>query len=531
LVLQGAVLVALLIACLNLSNLLLVRSLSRAREVAVRVALGAGRAQALRGTLIEAGLLALLGGGLGLAVADAVLRVAQALAPAGMRVAEARLDLRVLGVSFLLALATTLVAALLPSRLVSLVRPHEALRSVERGLAAAPVLRFGRALLAAEVGLSLVLLVGGGLLLQSLRRLEAVDVGFETSRVLAATLNLPALRYPEPRQRLAFFEELARRVSALPGVESAAFANRFPLRGGWGTGILLDTSERTSERDYQPADAQAVSLRYFETLGVPLLRGRTLGPEDHAGAPPVAVVNETFARHFFPAHEVVGRRFRRGPQAPWVEIVGVVADLRRDGQAAERKPGLYFAAAQTGLYPVPLSDLAVRSGLAKEALALAIQKEVRALDPEQPLNRVETLQEALEAGLTSRRFAGLLLSSFAALALVLAMVGIYGVTAYSVSRRTSEMGLRLALGAPPLGLVRLVLGETGRSFVLGLALGFAGALLLTRFLTSLLFATPPTDPATYAGTAALLAGAGLLAAALPAWRASRVDPAVALRSE
>jgi putative ABC transport system permease protein len=531
LVLMGAVLVALLIACLNLSNLLLVRSLARAREVAVRVALGAGRAQALRGTLLEALLLALAGGSLGLALAAAVLRVAAALAPAAVRATEARLDVRVLAVAFLLAVVATLAAAVLPARLVSLVRPQEALRSVERGLAGAPALRFGRVLLVAEVALSLVLLVGGGLLLKSLRRLGAVDVGFETGRVLAATVNLPTLRYPEARHRIAFFEELTRRVSALSGVESAAFANRFPLRGGWGTGVLLDSSEGASERDHRPADAQAVSVRYFETLGVPLLRGRSLGPGDHAAAAPVAVVNEAFGRLFFPGEEVLGRRFRRGSKAPWVEVVGVVADLRRDGQEAERKPGIYFAAAQTDLYPVALSDLAVRSSLAKDALALAIQKEVRALDPEQPLNRVQTLQEALDAGLASRRFAGVLLSAFAALALLLALVGIYGVTAYSVSRRRGELGLRLALGAEPSGLVRLVLSETGRSLALGLALGLAGALLLSRLLASLLFATTPSDPATYVGTAALLAAAGLLAAAVPAWRASRVHPAVALRSE
>lgn len=531
LVLLGAVAVALLIACLNLSNLMLVRSFGRAREIAVRVALGAGRAQALRGTLLETALLALAGATLGLAVASVVLRAMTALAPAEMRAAEAHLDARVWAVSIVLAVLATFLAALLPARLVSGVRPHESLRSVERGLVAAPALRFGRSLLVAEVALSVILLVGGGLMLQSLRRLGAVDVGFETERVLATTINLPSLRYPEPRDRLAFFEELSLRVMALPGVEAVAFANRFPLRGGWGTGILLDTSEGTSEQDYRPADAQAVSPRYFEALGVPLVRGRSFSKEDGPDTPAVAVVTESFASRFFPGREALGHRFRRGPGAPWIEIVGVVADLRRDGQAAPREPGLYLAAAQTGLYPVRLSELAVRSSLPKGALAAAIQGQVRALDPEQPLYRVKTLHESLEADKAGRRFASFLLSAFAGLSLLLALVGIYGVTAYSVSRRTAEMGLRLALGAEPNRLLSLVLQETARSLLLGLALGCLGALVLARLLASLLFATATTDPAAYAGTSAVLVLAGLVAAAVPAWRASRVDATVALRSE
>jgi putative ABC transport system permease protein len=530
LLLVGAVGAALLIACLNLSNLLLVRSLARTRETAVRVALGAGRAQALRGILVEAGLLALVGSALGLLVAHLGLRVAVALAPAAVRAAEARLDGRVLAFSLFLAGAVALVSALLPARLVSHLRPHESLRSLERSLAAAPTLRFGRALLVAEVALSLVLLVGGGLLLRSLARLHAVDVGFETERVLATSVNLPEARYPDEHARLRFFVELERRVGALPGVAAVAFANRFPLRGGWSTGIEPDSPIGASPGEHLSADAQAVSLRYFETLGIPLRRGRTFTAADREGAAPVAVVNEAFAARYYPGEEALGRRFRRGRSAPWVEIVGVVADLRRNGQAAKQEPGIYFAAAQTSLYPVHLGELAVRSGRDLRALAAALPREVLRLDPEQPMNRVLTLRESLERDLLPRRFAGILLSSFAGLALVLALVGVYGVTSYSVSRRTGELGLRLALGATPAGLLRLILGETSRRLALGVALGVAGALALTRLLGGLLFETTPTDPATFLATAAGFAAAGLLAAAVPAWRATRLDPTVTLRA-
>ena len=531
LILLGACGAALLIACLNLSSLLLVRTLGRAREIAVRVALGAGRAQALRGILVEAGLLALAGGVLGVALAQAALRAISALAPAAARADEAHLDGRVIGFALLAAGLTAFVSALLPARQVSHVHPHESLRSVERGLVAAPALRLGRALLVAEVALSLILLVGGGLLVRSLRHLYAVDIGFQTERVLAASIKLPPKRYPDRAASLAFFEELAGRVAALPGVEKVAFANCFPLRGGWTTGITLDRQEDGREAPFLEAAAQAVSTGYFETLGVPLLQGRSLAETDRDGAPPVALVNETFVRRYLGGEEPMGRRFRRGPSAPFVEIVGVVADLYRDGPAKERQPQVYFPAAQTKLYPLAISDLAVRSRLEPRSVAVMLENEVARLDPEQPVNKVMTLREALERDLAQRRFASVLLSSFAVLALGLALVGIYGVTSYSVSRPTAELGLRLALGAEPRGLLRLVLGETGRPLGVGVALGLAGAWGVTRWLKGLLFATTPTDSATFAGMALALLATGLLAAALPAWRASRVDPTVALRSE
>jgi predicted permease len=526
LMLLGAVAAALLVACLNLSNLLLVRTLERARETAVRVALGAGPLQAVRGVLVEAVLLAAAGGALALGVAVALLRVLAVLAPANARAAEAHLDARLLGLTFALSAAVVLLSALLPARLVSHARPQDSLRAVERSLVGWPALRLSRGLLVAEMAVALVLLVGGSLLLRSLARLHGVDVGFETERVLAASINLPERRYPDQAATLRFHEELVRRLAAEPGVESAAFATRFPLRGGWTTGVEVEGSAGMRQ-----TDAQAVSASYFATLGVPLRRGRLLSADDREGSPPVAVVNEAFARLAFPGQQAIGRRFRRRADGPWIEIVGVVGDLRRDGPDAPREPQAYLSASQTSLYPMRIADLAVRAIGDPRPLAPVLEKEVARLDPEQPVNRLLTLRDSLDAGLAARRFAALLLAAFAALAVGLALVGVYGVTSYTVSRRTAELGLRTALGASPHGLLRMLLAEAGGRIAAGIGLGLLGASALSRVLEGMLFETPRSDPAVLAATAFGLALAGLLATAVPAWRAVRVDPMTALRAE
>ncbi len=529
LLLLGAVAVVLLIACVNLANLMLVRALGRAREIAVRVALGAGRLRVLREGLAEAFLLSLAGGVLGVALAQATLRGLQALAPEGTpRLAEVALDVRVLAFAFALACLSMGAAAVLPGLLVSRVRPHESLRGAERSLVAAPTLRWGQALLVAEVALALVLLVGGGLLLRSFAQLHAVEVGFETERVLAQRISLPESRYPDAEHRLAFFEELERRVAGLPGVEAVAFANRFPLRGGWSTGMLLDSS-RQGERF--EADAQAVSLRYFETLGIPLVRGRGLLDSDRRGQPGVAIVNQLFARQAYPGQDAIGHRFRRDPEMPWIEIVGIVADLRRDGKEHDATPQIYLPAAMTGLYPVRLADLAVRTRVPPAAIARSIEEQVLGLDPEQPVSRVRTLRQTLDADLAPRRFATALIGAFAGLALALALVGIYGVVAYAVSRRTPELGLRMALGAQPRDVLGLVLSNAAARIGLGLVAGLLVALAATRLVAAQLYATPATDPLTFVAAPAVLAACGLLAALLPARRASRIDPTLALRGD
>jgi putative ABC transport system permease protein len=532
LLMQGAVAFVLLIACVNLANLMLVRALGRSREVAVRVALGAGRSRVVREVLAEASVLALVGGTIGVGLAQATLRLLVAFAPAGTpRLGDVAIDGRALLFGFGLAALTALLFGLLPALHASQVRPHESLKAVERSLLSGAARRWGGILTAAEVALALVLLLGGGLLLRSLARLEAVPLGFETERVLALKIILPASRYPDAPSRLRFFETLEERVRTLPGVERVAFANALPLRGGWGTGIFLEGAPQESGVRPLDVDSQAVSPDYFATLGMSLLRGRALAASDREGGPAVGVVNEEFARRALGGRDPIGRRLRRGREMPWIEIVGVVSDLRRDGKASELRPQLYIPAAQTQLYPVRLSDLAVRASGEPKALVRVVQEQVWALDAEQAVSRVMTLAETLDASLATRRFTAALLAGFAGVALLLSLVGIYGVAAYAVSRRTAEIGLRMALGARPGQVGRMVVRESFVKIGAGVAIGLMLAAWLSRFLATLLFEVMPTDPPTFVAVALGLAAVAAAATLLPALRASRVDPTVALRCE
>jgi putative ABC transport system permease protein len=530
LLLLGAVGAVLAIACLNVANLQVVRTLGRHRELAVCVALGASRARLASGLLAESLLLAVLGGGLGLGLAHWLLAGLKVLAPEDTpRLMTATLDVRVVGVSLLVTVATGILFGLLPARQATNARPAAALQTGERQHSLRSVLRWRGALLTVEVALALVLLVGATLVLRSVARLNAVELGFETERVVAARVKLPEAHYADAPRRLAFFEALERRLAARPGVEALAFANNLPLRGGWGTGIEAERADGPAAAGQ--TDAQAVSRGYFRALRIPVLRGRGFEGTDREGAPYVALVNEDFARAFFPGEDVLGKRFRRGNRAPWVTVVGVVASLRRDGRAAERTPQIYLPAAQTGIYPVRLADVAVRGTGGPGPLTSLLRAEVTALDPEQPTSRVMTLDDALARRLAPRRFGLALLSGFAATALVLTLLGIYGVAAYSVSQRIPELGVRLALGADRGRILRLVVADVGGRVGAGIAIGLGVSLLATRALGGLLFQIAPTDPTTLAAAVLLLALAGLLAALGPAVRATRVDPVAALRWE
>jgi len=381
------------------------------------------------------------------------------------------------------------------------------------------------------VALALVLLLAATLVVRSMLRLNAVALGFETERVVAVRVKLPPLRYPDAARRLAFFEELERRLLARPGVEAVAFANNLPLRGGWGTGIEVEGRKPTAARGLDNADAQAVSRGYFHALGIGHLRGRGFDAGDREGAPYVALVNEDFAQRYSPDASVIGKRFRRGDKAPWIEIVGVVGSLRRDGLDAELTPQIYLPAAQTGIYPVRLADVAVRGQGGTGALAALVRAEVLALDPEQPISRVMSLDEALARGVASRRFGLALLAGFALTALLLTLVGIYGVAAYSVGQRTPELGVRMALGADGGRILRLVVRGVLVQVLAGIAAGLGLALVATRALGGLLFQVAPTDPGTFAAVPLLLVLAASLAALGPALRATRVDPVAALRWE
>jgi predicted permease len=354
-----------------------------------------------------------------------------------------------------------------------------------------------------------------------------MDLGFRTDNVLAMNINLPELRYRTAEQRFQFFRELERRVAALPGVQSVAFANRLPLRGGWGTGISIDGLQATN----LSPDSQAVSTGYFETLGVPLVRGRLLTAADRLGGPHAAVVNQAFSRQYLNGGDPIGRRFRRGPEAPWFEIVGLVNDVRRGGKTQDIRPQIYLPAAQPDAYPVRLADFAVRTAGDPRLLVRAIQQQVWSLDKDQPVTGVRTMEELISLSVAAQRFQMLLLTLFAGVAVALAVIGIFGVLSYGVNQRMNELGIRVALGASPRKIMGLVLRQAGILIACGVVLGLAGALALTRLVANLLFHVQANDWPTYTAAVAMLAAAGVSAAMIPARRGARVDPIVALRYE
>ncbi len=528
LVLLGAVGLIVLITCVNVSNLTLVRASSRSRETSVRFALGASRGRVVRQFLTESLLLSVAGCAAGVLLGNATMRLLVLAAPPHIpRLDGVAIDWQVFTVSAVIAIISATVFGALPAWHASRTRPAESLKGTGRVPGTPSHVRWRAALTVVEVSISLVLLVGAGLFLKSFVTVVGMDLGFHTRNVLAANITLPEPRYHTPSDRLRFFEQLEERVKVLPGVESVTFANRMPMRGGWSSGVLLETSGPT----FQDSDFQAVSPGYFSTLGITLLRGRLLGAADGGAQLPVAVVNQAFARRFFPGQDPVGRRLRRSPQAPWITIVGIVNDIRRSGKTGEVTAQVYLAARQTHLYPVRLADLAVRTSGDPRPLVAAIQAAVWALDKDQPVTNVRTLDEIVSASVAERRFHMLLLVVFAGVALTLTVVGIFGVLAYAVTQRTAEFGVRLALGAQSRTILALVLRQALVLISAGVLLGVAGAWALTRYLQSLLFEVKPHDASTYLLTTGLLVVVSVLASAIPARRAARVDPLVALRYE
>jgi len=526
-VMLGAVGFVVLIACINVANLLLVRALARRKETSVRFALGATRLRIVREFLVESLTLSLLGCAAGLLFGSWLLRWLIALAPANIpRLNQAHLDWRVFTVSAALATATGILFGCIPAWQASQAKPVDALRGHGQS-GGSQTLRWRSALTIVEIALSMVLLIGAGLLLRSFAGIAGVDLGFQPERVLAMSINLPDARYGTAAERLRFFETLEARVRTLPGVNGVAFANRMPLRGGWSSGFTFpDAPDRTHEADFQ-----AVSTGYFETIGLQLVAGRAIRAEDRTGQPAVAVVNLAFSRRLLGGKAALGERFRRGPQAPWITVVGVVNDIRRGGKTEDMRPQVYLPAAQTEIYPVRLADFAIRSSGDPRSLAKSIQTEVVALDKDQPVTAVRTLDEIVTASLAQRRFQLMLLLLFAAAALGLALIGVFGVVAHVVEQRTPELGIRLALGANPGSVMRMILMQAGILVGVGLATGIGGALAFSRSMESLLFGVTATDWRTYTIATLMLALVSLAASAIPARRASRVDPLIAIRYE
>jgi len=530
LVLIATVSAILLIACVNVANLLLVRAVSRRREMAVRIALGASRTRVMTALVVESLVLSGVACVVGVLLAEVTRRVLLAAAPTSIpRLAGVSLDWRVLVFAAGVSLMTGLGFGLLPAWQAGRAHPVDALRTSERVVAGTWVMKWRDGLMIVEIALSTVLLTGAGLMMKSLVLLNGVELGFQPDHVLAVNVNLPESRYPTADDRFRFFDRLSERLSVLPGVQSTAFANRFPLRGGWETGIQVD-GDATPGAGCDVA-SQAVSPGYFETLGIQRLRGRLLTPADARTSEAVAVVSDEFGRGCLAGADPVDHRFRRAPTQPWITIVGVVHDVRRDGRSAAIMPQIYLSAAQTDLYPVRLADVAVRSSSDPAALAVAIRSAVLDLDPAQPITSVRTLEEILSASAAERRFETLLFLLFASLAIVLAVVGIFGVVAYAVSQRLPEIGLRMALGADAGRILQWLLGRAAIVVIAGAAGGVLTSLTLSKYLATLLFEVPPRDASVYTLAAVALALVALVTSGLAARAATRVDPTIALRTE
>ena len=528
LLLFGASALIFLIASVNVAALLAARAVEERREVAVRVALGASRGRVVRESLVRSLVLATAGCGVGLMAAFWLKALLVASAPPRTpRLEEIDINGGVIAVASLLSLLGAGLFGILPVLTASRTQAAETLRSGSRGGGGRVTRRARSVLVALEIGLAILPLVGATLLVRSLGSLRGVDLGFETDRVLVATLPLPDGRYPDGDARFAFFEALLARVTALPGVEAAGVANRFPLRGGWTSGILFDGEAPGAGHDVA---FQAVGGDYFQALGISLKQGRRFEATDVKGAPAVAVVNARFARALSKG-DPIGQRFRRGPDRPWITVVGVVSDIRRDGKAADIEPQVYLNAAQTDLYPVRLADFAIRVSGDPAALVKPLQDAVWAIDAEQPLMNVRTLSETVEGTLSLRRFQTLLLALFAGLALLLALVGVYGVVGSTVAQRTQEIGVRMAIGAGASSIARMVVRQSLGPAVAGLTLGMAGAAAMARGMSGLVFGIAALDPATFALAPLALLAAVALASLVPALRAARVEPTTALRDE
>jgi len=528
----GAVGFVLLIACANIASLLLTRATAQRREMAVRAALGANRSDLLRQLLVETLLLALAGGGLGLLAALWGIDLLRALNPGKLpRLAEVAVDFRVFAFTALMSLLTGLLFGLAPALHASRVNLSECLKLNARGLAGAASGRLRSLLVISEVALALVLLAGAGLLIRSFNHLMNVDPGFSPHNLLTAGIRLPGLRYANDEQVAAFNQQLVERVAQLPGVVSVGTVNSLPITGFQAaTGIYIEgRPAATSISELPLVNQRVVSPGYFQTMGIRLIKGRVFTDLDRRDTMRVVLINETLAERYFAGEEAIGKRIKIDSQeAPWSQIVGVVGDVRHAGLTQQIEPETYVPYTQDSW---GVMALVVRTTNDPASLAAAVRAQVWTIDKEQPVFSVKTMDEILATSLAAERFNLILLGSFAAIALLMATMGIYGVSAYTVSQRTQEIGIRMALGAQPGNVLKLILYWAMRLILIGVACGLAAAFALTRLMESLLFGTSATDPATFAMVSLLLAGVALGACFVPARRATRVDPLVALRYE
>jgi putative ABC transport system permease protein len=536
--LLGAVSLVLLIACVNVANLLLARASSRGREVAIRTAMGAGRGRVVRQLLTESVLLSLGGGLMGMFFAWAslgpLLKISAGSVP---QVVPIELDRSVLGFTFIVSLITGLFFGLVPALRTAKLDLRETLNEGSRGSTSGPGHhRLRGVLVASEIALAVLLLVGSGLLLRSFSRLQDVPPGFQADHLLVADIPLSQTAYSKPEQRYQFFDRLVERAKALPGVRSAGAASFLPVSGG-GSVIHFNITGHPPKtpHDYVAAGYRTVTPNYLETLGVPLLRGRMLTPADNDKTPAVVVINASMAAKYFPNENPLGKRLQLGAtpdkDVPTMEIVGVIGDVR-PGLGVDPQTEMYLPYRQADLIlPVFQLSVVLRTAADPQLQTAALRSALAEIDPNQPLVKVRTMEENMAATVAQPRFRTWLIGIFAAVALVLAAVGVYGVMSYTVTQRTSEIGIRVTLGAQPEDVFKAIVGEGLRLALAGVAIGTVAALALTRLLQSFLFGISAYDPITFLGVAMLLTMVAATASFFPARRATLVDPMVALRYE
>jgi putative ABC transport system permease protein len=536
----GAVGCVLLIACANVANLLLARVTQQSREMAIRAALGAGRLRLIRQMLTQSLLLAWFGSALGIVLAywgtDVLVRLAPQDIP---RVQESGMHLPVLAFAGLISALTGVIFGLAPALQISRPALNESLRESSRsatGGAAGSRLR--SVLVVAEMAVALVLVIGAALLIRTFQAVQSVEPGFRAENVLAMDIAPPQSAYPEPAARVAYFRQVLERVEALPGVRSAAVVSHFPLEGSGGGGFEIEGRDPAAAGPKLDAEFRSISPAYLETMGIVLLEGRSFAPQDAAGNEPVAIINNTMARRYWPNENPLGKRLRRrGPtERPWLTVVGIVGDVKHQGLTREPYAEVYVPylqpswGGQEGPFPFP-RQLVVRGAADPQILVPALREQVWAVDKNQPVASVRLLARMLSDSVSPQRFNMLVLSVFAGIGLLLAAIGIYGVLSYAVTRRVHEIGIRVALGAQRGQIVGLIVGQGMTLALAGAGIGIAAAYALTSVLSSLLFGVTPTDAATFVAVPALLLGVAFAACYIPARKATRVNPMEALRCE